>query len=417
MPQTYRNCHFLPSTACALMLLALGGGARADALAPGWKLSGFGTGGFVHSSETEADFAGSALKADGAGRTHAWSRHVDSRLGGQLDLRFTPRWSAVVQVVSEQRLDHSYRPRVEWANLKYQATPELALRVGRIALPMFMAADYRKVGYAYPWVRPPLEVYGALPITSSDGADLTWRWGGEALRGTTQALYGYTDMPLYDGAHLRANAIAGLSHRLERGPLSVRASVIATRVTMTLFPELFDALNGFGPQGRDIAASVGADDKRALAASVGLNYDTGPWFVTGEAGYTRVEAYLGGTRSAYLSSGYRQGNFTPYAGYARVWGRPPAGPTSLSLAGLAPSQAAVGSAINAGLAAMMRAVPSQSTVSAGLRWDASPNLAFKLQHERVTPRAGSRGMLVNTAPGFVSNRTAQVTSVALDFVF
>ena len=56
----------------------------------------------------------------------------------------------MLQVVSEQRLDRSYRPIVEWANIKYQATPDLSLRFGRIALPMFLAADYRKIGYAYP---------------------------------------------------------------------------------------------------------------------------------------------------------------------------------------------------------------------------------------------------------------------------
>ena len=80
---------------------------------------------------------------------------------------------AGVLLISEQRLDNTYRPRVEWANLKYQVTPELALRVGRIALPMFLTADYRKVGYAYPWVRPPVEGYGSLPISSSDGVDAT----------------------------------------------------------------------------------------------------------------------------------------------------------------------------------------------------------------------------------------------------
>jgi hypothetical protein len=68
-------------------------------------------------------------------RTRRWSTDVDSRLGAQLDATLARHWSAVLQVVGEQGLDNSYRPRVEWANIKYQATPELALRVGRIALP------------------------------------------------------------------------------------------------------------------------------------------------------------------------------------------------------------------------------------------------------------------------------------------
>jgi hypothetical protein len=66
---------------------------------------------------------------------------------------------------------------------------------------------------------------------------------------------------------------------------------------------------------------------------------------------------------------------------------------------------------------MMRAVPSQSTLTAGLRWDLAPNFALKLQHERVTTRSGSRGMFINSVPDYQSGRTAQVTSAALDFVF
>lgn len=414
---------FSPSTAaktlpaaCAV-LFALGAPAHADTSNPTWKFSGFGTVGAVHSDGRQADFVASIMKGGGAGRTDNWSRHVDTRLGGQLDYTFDAKWSAVLQVVTEQRLDYSYEPRVEWANVKYQVTPELALRVGRIALPMFIAADYRKVGYAYPWVRTPMEVYGVLPLGSSDGADISWRWNGESMRSTTQVLYGRTDTPLYDGARLRGHGIAGLSQTVEQGDFSIRASVITARLSVSLFPELFEALDGFGAQGRDIARRLRVEDKRASAMSIGLNYDPGQWFVMGEAGRSKVDGYLGSTRSAYLSSGWRHANLTPYAGYARVWGRLPAGPASLTLAGLPLPYAAAGSVLNANLAAMMRAVPSQSTLSAGLRWDVASNLALKLQHERVTTRSGSRGMFINSVPDYQSGHTAHVTSAALDFVF
>lgn len=407
----------LPAACAGAVLLAFGGGACADTTTPAWKFSGFGTVGAVHSGERQADYTSSIMKGDGAGRTASWSRHVDTRLGGQVDLALDARWSAVVQVVTEQRLDYSYQPRVEWANVKYQVTPELAVRLGRIALPMFIAADYRKVGYVYSWVRPPIEVYGVLPLSNSDGADLSWQWNGESLRSTTQVFYGRTNVPLYDGARLRGRRIAGVSHTVEQGAFSVRASVIAARLSVGLFPELFDALDGIGPQGRDIARRLRVDDKRASALSLGLNYDPGQWFVMGEAGRSKVDGYLGSTRSAYLSSGWRHGNLTPYATWARVWGRPPDGPTALAPEALSPAQAAAGAALNTSLATMMRAVPSQSTLGAGLRWDVASNIALKVQHQRVTTRRGSRGMFINTVAGYRSGRTAQVSSVALDFVF
>jgi hypothetical protein len=407
----------LPAACAGAVLFALGGAACAGTNAPEWTFSGYGTVGAVHSDERQADYASSSMKADGAGRSAPWSRHVDSKLGGQLDVNVGERWSAVLQVVTEQRLDYSYQPRVEWANVKYQVTPELALRVGRIAMPMFIAAEYRKVGYAYPWVRPPIEVYGVLPLGSSDGVDLNWHWNGESMRSTTQVLYGRTDIPLYDGARLRGHAIAGFSHTVEQGAFSARASLVTARLTVSLFPDLFRALDTFGPGGRDIARRLQVGGKRASTLSLGLNYDPGQWFVTSEAGSSKVDGYLGSTRSAYLGGGWRQGSLTPYAGFARVWGRRPQGPDALILDGLAPCQAAAGGRVNTSLAALMRMVPAQSTLSAGLRWDAAPNLAFKLQHERVTTRGGSRGMFINTVPGYQSGRTAQVSSAALDFVF
>lgn len=403
--------------ASLLACLMTGAACAAEAGAPAWKLSGFGTLGAVHSSEHDADYSSSALKADGAGRSHDWSAAVDSKLGAQVDLQVNPRWSAVLQVVSEQRLDYSYRPRVEWANVKYQATPELALRVGRIALPMFVSADYRKVGYAYPWVRTPVELYGAVPISSSDGADLTWRWNGETMRGTTQAYVGRTDMALYEGARLRGTGIAGLSQTVERGDLSVRASVFTTRLTVSLYPELFAGLRNFGPQGASVADALITERKRANAVSIGMNYDPGEWFVLAEAGHYKVDSFLGASNSFYASGGYRHGAFTPYLGYARISGKRPPGPHALELDALPAPYAAAGGVLNGALDKLLRTIASQSTVSAGLRWDAAPNVALKLQYDRVTPRAGSRGTMMNLGPDFRSGQTAHVASATVDFVF
>ena len=93
-----------------------------------FSFSGFGTLGLVHSSEKHADFTSSQLKPDGAGYSHNWSADVDSLIGGQVTARFTPKLSAVVQVIAEQNYDNSYRPHVEWANLQYQFTPEFSVR-------------------------------------------------------------------------------------------------------------------------------------------------------------------------------------------------------------------------------------------------------------------------------------------------
>jgi hypothetical protein len=412
MPQQISG-QFLSLSLLASSLL-LGGAACA---APTWSLSGFGTIGAVHSSERDADYTSSVMKANGAGATRSWSPDVDSRLGAQLDLRADRQWSAVLQVVSEQGLDNSYRPRVEWANLKYQATPELALRFGRIALPMFLTADYRKVGYAYPWVRPPVEGYGALPFTSSDGVDATLRWSAGPVRNASQLFFGRTDVPLIAPLRAQGRRIVGISNTSDWGTLSVRANLMSAEITTGIGSELFEGFDADGPLGAAITRRYAIDHKHASVASIGMNVDPGRWFVMAEASRARSESLLGATRSAYVSAGLRMNAFTPYLSVSRVRAASATSDPGLPTAGLPPALAGQIAQLNGGLNLLLATIPQQTTRAAGLRWDLAANAALKLQYDRVTPHAGSRGTLINLTPGFRSGRTAHVASVALDFVY
>jgi hypothetical protein len=394
--------------------LAAGGAACAgDADRPALSLSGFGTLGMVHSSERSADYSSSSMKASGAGYSGAWSPNVDSRLGAQLDAALG-RWTAVLQVVSEQDLDGNYRPRVEWANIKYQVTPDLALRAGRIALPLFLMADYRKVGYAYPWVRPPVELYGALPITSSNGADLTWRFATGELRHTTQAFFGSDSRRLTQNIVLDARRSSGFSHTIEAGALTVRLSALTTELTLNIGESLFGQLQMAGGAGALLAQRYAVDHKRASLASLGASYDPGNWFITAEAGHSHTSSFLGKNSALYAGGGVRFGALTPYVGYSRVradgitYEQPPA---------MVAGRASILANLNDSLNSLLETIPAQSTISAGLRWDVHNNVALKAQWDRVTPRNGSRGTLINTQPDFVSGRSLDIASLALDFVF
>jgi hypothetical protein len=404
--------------ACAVAMACACGAAAADDLLPSnVKLSGFGTLGMVHANTDLADFSNSVLKASGAGASGRWSGDVDTRVGAQIDVALMPQWSAVLQVVSEQQYNNSYRPRVEWANLKYQVTPDIALRVGRVSLPVFMAAEHRKIGYIYSAVRQPTEVSGGVPITSSDGVDLSWRWRTGDLRHTTRFQFGRTDMSLAAGTRLQARGITALSHSLDVGSFSARASAITGDVTVNLADQLFGALNQFGTPGMALTDRYSVDHKRFSLVSIGMEYDPGDWFVNIEGGRQRSQSMLGTNVALAVGAGYRWRDFTPYVGYSTVHAQSDTSTTGLSLAGLPPQLAYVGAALNAGLNQLLITMPEQSTISAGMRWDAFENIALKFQVERVTPHGTSRGTLINTQPGYVSGRAITVTSVALDFVF
>ena len=98
---------------------------------PELKFSGFGTLGATYSDERKADYVTTIFQPNGVGFTRPWSVTPDSKLGGQVDAIFNDQWSAVVQVIAKHHHDNSFTPQVEWANVKYQITPELSVRAGR----------------------------------------------------------------------------------------------------------------------------------------------------------------------------------------------------------------------------------------------------------------------------------------------
>lgn len=413
-----RPAPVVPRAAILAALLLAGGAAHAtdpDELA--WTFGGFGTAAVSYSDNRQADFSSSVLKATGAGNTDAWSPHVDSRLGAQLGVIVNKQWSGVVQVISEQRLDRSYRPIVEWANLKYQATPDLALRVGRISLPIFLAADYRKIGYAYPWARTPVEVYGAIPISNSDGVDVSYRWRAGDVKFLSQAFAGGTNLNLGDGYKVKARKLSGVSSTAERGALSGRVSFFSSEVTINLADQLFAGLGQFGPHGEALVRRYAIDRKRFNALTVGATYDPGNWFAMAEVGRFNTHSYFGKSLTVYSSAGYRFGAFTPYIAFAGAKARSPTRDPGLPLEGLPPALAAPAHQLNEGLNYLLMSVAVQNTTSAGVRWDLRRNLALKLQYDRVRPGEHSRGTLFNVQPGFAARPRVNLASAVLDFVF
>ena len=405
--------------ACALAAAILASSqAQAQESEPAtWTFGGFGSFGVVHSDYAEADFTSSALKGEGAGLTRSFSPVPDSRLGAQIGYRHDRKWSSVLQVGMEHRFDGTFRTEIEWGNVKYQATPDLALRVGRIALPIFLAADYRKIGYAYPWVRTPVEVYGGVPITNSDGIDIAYRWRFGGVKHTTQLFWGQTDIYLTKTTDVKARDLGGITHTAEFGATTMRLSAFKANLDVNIVRDLLDAFRPFGPQGVAIADKYDVINKRTAGFALGVNYDPGNWFLMAEGGRMSSDSFFSTSYGAYISSGLRSGAFTPYVAYAYTRGEQFKDEKGLTLTGLPPQYAQVGAQLNYGLGQLLDSIAVQSNLSAGVRWDFRPDMALKIQYERVTPRKGSRGTLRNATPAFQSGRTVNVTSAVLDFVF
>jgi predicted porin len=405
---------FKPLTA-ALLAIGFASGAAHGQSMPTFKLSGFGTIAAAHSSERNADFITHISQPNGAGFTSATSFNPDSKVGVQGDMQFTDKLSGVVQLVSQHNWDNGYTPEVEWANVKYQATPDLALRVGRIAMPFFMYSDTRLVGYAQPWVRPPIEVYMVQPNTKSDGADVMYRAQTGSVTHNLQAFYGVNEVKTPDGGSAKGNPNWGFNDTAQMGDLTMRGAFTYSRVSIPALQGLTDALGAFsgipGPIGAEsarLASVYKANDMDFRTVAVGASYDPGSWFLTGEYLDFRGQSFAQGTQAWYISGGYRIGKFTPYATYSGSKNHtkqeagipfPPAQP------------------LNDALNSIINNPNKQNTISAGLRWDFMRNVDLKAQYDHISLGEGSTGRFTNIQPAFKPGGHANIFTVSVDFVF
>lgn len=413
------SCTFVSATVFALGLYTAGVHADDTGLSM-LSFNGFGTLSMAHSSEGQADFVSSVFKPKGAGYTNDWSLAVDSLIGAQVTANITPSLSVVLQGVVEQKYDNSYTPQVDWANIKYQFTPDFNVRLGRTVLPVFLVSDYRKVAYVNPWVRPPVELYSLVPVSNSDGIDISYQLRLGEFANSLGAIYGTSKAQIpadAGGGTVKASGLWGVTYDLEYRAATVHIAYLRTDdLTLESVEPLFDTLRRFGPEGIAIADKYDPNQKPLTFFGIGGTYNPGPWFLTSEWGTTRSNSLIGKRSAWYVTGGHRVGKFTPYLTYARGMANTLSDP-GLTVSGLSPLLAGAAGSINNGRDAALSPLPVQQTISAGVRWDFLDNVCLKLQFDHSNIGSDSDGTLLNIQPGFQPGGSFNVFSASLDFVF
>jgi hypothetical protein len=333
----------------------------------------------------------------------------------------TSKLSAVLQVISEQNYDDTYTPDVEWANVKYQFTPDFDVRIGRTALPVFMFTDTRNVGYATPWVRLPVELYELVGVRSNDGVDGSYRMRLGPGTNTLQLAAGGSDTRFPAGddgtGTVHARGLRALADTFEVGFATLQLTYGRSRITIAEFDPLFDAFRQFGPQGVAIANKYDVDDRLVNFIGMGLRYDPGAWFVMGEIGHLATRSLIGDNTGWYVSGGPRLGAFTPYITYAARKVESDRSDSGLTVAALPPFLAAEASELNTTLNTQLGSIDVQRTISMGVRWDFREDVDCKLQVDHTRNGAGSPGLLEDLQPGFRPGGTVNLINATLDFVF
>lgn len=381
----------------------------------GLKISGFGTLGYWQSTGPDNLRFRREL---GQGITGVTKNHAkaDSRLGLQLNYQVSDGVELVTQLVLREQADFHLGRTIEWAFAKFRPTDDTQLRVGRVGLDLFMLSDYRNVGYAYNWVRPPTEFYGWIPFYSINGADAikTLPWADGQLKFKVYGGQGETGLPWYDDSYKFGAHILGLGASWENDEWRLRAYHTGLKFANNgPFEQLTQPLQTYAsiwPTGGQYARELQFADQKLSYTVVGATWDRDGWQVSGEVAHTHAKGtFTPQGTSAYISVGRRFDKWVPFIGFSRNWNSAKLRLDAPPGYGFEPLEQSVKDAFAS-------THTDQYTASLGLRWDVADRMALKMQWDR-TVVAGDGTQLWGFGPTPWNGEAKQIWSTSLDFTF
>jgi hypothetical protein len=402
-------------------------------------LSGFGTVGDARATSDEALFN---YPGQGGGADKRASLSPDTKLGLQGTYQVTNTVSATAQLLTKYRASGEYTPEFEWAFAKWQGTPNLTVRIGRMVAPFFMVSDFRDVGYANTTLRPTLDVYGQVPVSSVDGGDISYQtnvgsatltsglWAGQTKAKYAAALQSQgapadpNDFKLRNqyGMNFQVDFDGGYTLRLghSHGKLSVRSTAVNNYVA-SLSP-LLKAGGKPKALAQTAVDALTTDSTDSTFDGVGFSMDQGNIVMASEYTWRRAkQGILSDTTGWYVMGGYRFGAWLPYLVISRIKTDELNGTVDPALAKVAGGGAR---AYATAIAIQQFGLVTKNTVSIGTRWDFSNGMDLKFQFDHTSKPTSSNGLFLIPDPSsasgqdfFKKQKKVNVLSLALDFVF
>lgn len=337
--------------------------------------------------------------------TDSWRGDQLSKFGAQVNYGITDSIGATLQLTAKPAQDE-WKANVEWAYFSWQANDNLMLRVGRLRTPVYMYSESIDVGFSYPWLRLPDEVYSQVQLSNYEGLDAVYNLplsfgsmafqvaGGQAKN---RDIFAFDDMHDIDyekvfGANisLATNDFGTLRVGYVEADISTEIEDFVDRPNIP-----FLGLNGPG-----IQRFQTIDKQKGKFTSIGYQYDNGTWLTSNEWTSRSIEADNSGTIDAfYLMGGRRFGEFLTHVTYAQLDD-------------------------DAG---------RQNSWTLGLNYNLLPNVVLKSEYKRVDTSGGYDGVFVRTAQEAFNNALSEssngalgsparnfdgdIISVGVDFVF
>lgn len=407
-----------------------------------FKINGFASVG-VNTSDEESFTPFGTLIKDGE------SYLQDTMLGLQMTFKVNDSLDAVAQLTAKGH--DNYNVNMEWAYLSYKINDNWKVRAGRLRVPFYVASEYLDVGYAYPWVRPPLEIYSPIPFSSYNGVDTFYNFNVGGFDISLQAIHGIeafsnasgTFDAIMSGAYLNVNYDAW-SVRLGHSLAKANGAFESSLATSLGFPsyisdaELQDWLSNNAPGNvQTIVSQLDPATQGLLLglqsqvmakpnewgelldllsvtsfdvgySNIGIAYDDGRILFLAEATDLRYDndMNLAALISGYTTFGYRFDNILPYVSYARSYTTEEAD-----------FSGTFGYLLASGADILGFAPHEQTTYSAGVRYDLKQGVSIKLQWDHATEFADTAGMYVASNPTTLPDNGINTYSLVIDAVF
>ena len=366
------------------------------------------------------------------------SFETDTRFGLQISSDIAEDMSVVSQILGTG-VDGNFDAIIEWAYVDYKLTDWLSIHTGKIKQPVYLVNDYVEVGYAYPWIRPPVEIYYLNnPLNTVNGIEFLLQFPVGPGMLSFQPYFGSNrdDIPNTGGAaYFEAEKIRGIDVKYSGKGFTVHASSFACEVKVYgNIPDQPTAL------GFNVDVNLDGEGKCEVN-SAGFNLDMANVVIYAEAQNRLTNKTLsrpfGDQESWYGTLGYRFGKWLPHVTYASITGE-------ASTVGLATGQGAVqcassetscdlspmgGPVVPGGTGFMNFPIAIQTSVTYGLRYEINDSAALKIEHSVIDVEQDATALAEanqglnfglfdsNFATMNPPGEKVGLTSIALDVVF
>jgi hypothetical protein len=302
-------------------------------------------------------------------------------LGLQFTGQVNERITATVQLLARSEKD--YQVDAEWAYLSWQATDNGKVRVGRLRTPLYMYSDYLDVGYSYPWISAPNEVY-YLPFNNVEGVDYYVTAPLGSFDTSFQAYFGSldSDFSFEDGTQGNASLRnqMGVAATFGKDWWNLRAAYHQVDLTVDIFSAELDGFVSqlmINPDFDYLVPRITIDDKASFA-QIGINIDTGLFVAAAEHVEFEVDqSLLAKNIRDYLMVGLRLGNFLFHVTSSK------ADDETAALSAGIPASTATAQLIGTLDAIAAAREVDREVLGFGTRWDITSGTALKLQLDDV----------------------------------